>query len=380
MRIVVLGYIVRGPLGGLCWHYLQYMIGFRQLGHEVLFLEDSDDYPGCYDPSVNETATEPSYGVEFITKLFTKYELQNNWAYYDEHGDRWFGLSKDKVADFCKTADIVLNISNVNPLREWWMQIPTRVLLDTDPAFTQIRHIEEERYRKIAEHHTHFFSFGENIGKEGCNIPDDGFKWKPTRQPVNLGLWKISDPNPSGYWTTVMQWDSYKPRQFNGMRFGMKSASFKEYIDLPKTIDEKFQLAIGAATAPLDKLTNAGWQLVNPLEVTLNDETFQQYLGNSKGEFSVAKQGYVVSNSGWFSERSAGYLASGRPVVMQETGFSDIIETGRGLFSFGSSEEAIEAITKIDIDYAMHCAHAREITEAFFNSDKVLTSLLNGLN
>ncbi len=380
MRIVVLGYIVRGPLGGLCWHYLQYMIGFRQLGHEVLFLEDSDNYPGCYDPSIHETGTDPSYGIEFITNLFKKYELQKNWAYYDEHRDRWFGLPKNKVEEFCKTSDIVLNISNVNPLREWWMQIPTRILLDTDPAFTQIRHIGEDRYHDIAMHHTHFFSFGENIGKEGCSIPDDGFKWKPTRQPVNLGLWKNSGANSLGYWTTVMQWDSYKPGKFNGMSFGMKSASFSEYIELPKMIGDKFQLAIGAATAPLDKLINAGWQLVDPLVVTLNDATFQQYIQASKGEFSVAKQGYVVSNSGWFSERSAGYLASGKPVVLQETGYSDIIETGRGLFSFQSPDEAIAAIAKINSDYAMHCGYAREIAEAFFNSDKVLTSMLNRLN
>ncbi len=380
MRIVVLGYIVRGPLGGLCWHYLQYMIGFRQLGHEVLFLEDSDDYPGCYDPSINETGTDPSYGIEFIRNLFNKYDLQNNWAYYDQHCDQWFGLSKTRVAEFCKTADMVLNISNVNPLREWWMQIPTRILLDTDPAFTQIRHIEEERYRKIAEHHTHFFSFGENIGKPGCSIPDDGFKWKATRQPITLDLWEVADPNPSGYWTTVMQWDSYKPRQFNGTSFGMKSGSFSEYIDLPKKTEEKFQLALGAATAPIDKLKNAGWQLTDPLAVTLNSETFQRYLRESKGEFSVAKQGYVISNSGWFSERSAGYLASGKPVLLQETGFSDHIETGRGLFSFQSIEEVIESMAKINLDYSKHCADAREIAETFFNSDKVLAALLNELD
>ena len=380
MRIVVLGYIVRGPLGGMCWHYLQYLVGFRQLGHEVLFLEDSDDYPSCYDPSAHITGTDPSYGVEFISDLFKKYELQNNWAYYDEHGDRWIGLSKNEVTEFCKTADIVLNISNVNPLREWWMQIPTRILIDTDPAFTQIRHIEEERYRKIAEHHTHFFSFGENFGKPGCSMPDDGFNWKPTRQPISLDLWKVSHPTPSGNWTTVMQWDSYKPRQFKGTSFGMKSASFDEYFDLPKSTAEKFQLAIGTATAPVDKLKKAGWQLTDPLAVTLNAETFQQFLGSSKGEFSVAKHGYVVSNSGWFSERSADYLAIGKPVLLQGTGFSHIIETGRGLFSFNSPEEALESIAEINLDYAKHCAYAREIAESFFDSDKVLTSLLNDLN
>jgi len=159
----------------------------------------------------------------------------------------------------------------------------------------------------------------------------------------------------------------------------MKSASFDEYFDIPKKTKEKFQLAIGTSSAPIDKLKNAGWQLTDPLAVTLNTETFQQYLQGSKGEFSVAKHGYAVSNSGWFSERSAGYLASGKPVLLQETGFSEVIETGRGLFCFNSTDEVIATMIEINLDYAKHCSYAREIAESFFNSDKILTSLLNEL-
>ncbi len=379
MRIVVLGYIIRGPLGGLCWHYLQYVLGLRQLGHQVLFLEDSDNYPGCYDPEIFETTTDPAYGINFITALFKNHQLENSWAYYDEHTNCWFGMDKNKVMDFCRTAEMVINISNVNPLRDWWAKIPARILIDTDPAFTQIRHIENERYRNIAKNHTHYFSFGENFGKEGCSIPDDGFNWKPTRQPVFLDAWKITEPQVGANWTTVMQWDSYKTRPYNGIIYGMKSASFDAYFDLPKKVEEGFELAVGGDTTPLEKLENAGWKIVNPLSATLTAESFQQYLQQSKGEFSVAKHGYVISNSGWFSERSAGYLASGRPVVLQDTGFSQVIETGKGLFAFQSPAVALEAIEIINSEYAKHCNYARDLAEAYFHSDKVIGSMLSRL-
>ncbi len=377
MRIVVLGYIIRGPLGGLCWHYLQYVLGLKQLGHQVLFLEDSDNFPGCYNPEIFETTTDPAYGIQFITALFSKHQLQNNWAYYDEHTNRWFGLPKNEVLEFCNTADVVINISNVNPLRDWWFKIPKRILIDTDPAFTQIRHLEEPTYHAIAENHTHFFTYGENFGKPGCLIPDDGFSWKPTRQPVVTDLWKIADPDATGKWTTVMQWDSYKTRQYKGISFGMKSASFTPFFDLPKAVEDSFELAIGGDTTPAEKLINGGWKLSNPLTITKTSEIFQRYLQQSKGEFSVAKHGYVVSNSGWFSERSAGYLATGRPVVLQDTGFSDIIETGRGVFAFTSANEAAAAIAIINSDYKKHCLYAREIAEAYFRADKVLGLLLS---
>ncbi len=377
MRIVVMGYIIRGPLGGMCWHYLQYLLGFRQLGHEVLFLEDSDNYPSCYDPVIDDTTNDPSYGILFITNLFKKFDLQHNWAYYDEHSNQWFGLTAKNVESFCKSADLVLNISNVSPLRDWWIHIPQRILLDTDPAFTQVRNLEEPGYRNRTEAHTHFFSFGENFGKKDCLIPDDGFNWKPTRQPVVMNAWSIALPKLDGKWTNVMQWDSYKERNFKGICFGMKSASFKDFFNLPGMVDESFELAVGSRTAPLKELEKAGWKLTNPLAITETTESYQRYIAESKGEFSVAKHGYVVSRSGWFSERSAGYLASGRPVITQNTGFDTIIETGKGLFSFNSVPEIKSAIKEINVNYPEHCRYARELAEEYFNSDKVLSKLLN---
>lgn len=173
-----------------------------------------------------------------------------------------------------------------------------------------------------------------------------------------------------------MQWDSYKTRTYSGREFGMKSASFDAYFSLPQKVTNSFELAIGSATTPKEKLVASGWQLTDPLAVTLTPATYQQYIRQSKGEWSVAKQGYVDSNSGWFSERTTSYLASGRPAVVQETGFSEWMEIGRGLFSFTSPDEAVASIEEVNGNYERHWQWAREIAEEYFDSNKVLSSLL----
>jgi hypothetical protein len=380
MRIVVLGYIVRGPYGGLVWHHLQYVLGLKKLGHDVLFLEDSDDYPSCSSPSNAVLTTDPSYGLQFIEQTFNHFNLKNSWAYYDAHTNDWYGMSRQKVLTFCSTADVVMNLSAVNPFRDWWSKIPARILIDTDPVFTQIRHLTNKKDKEATQHHTDFFSFGENISNADCTIPDDGINWKPTRQPLFLSAWKFTEPNVNAKWTTVMQWDSYKKRTYNGVDYAMKSLSFIGFENLPRLMpDEKFELAIGGATAPVERLQAMGWQVINSLIPTKTPCTYQHYIQQSKGEWSIAKHGYVISNSGWFSERSCSYLASGKPVVVQDTGFSAFLPTGNGLFSFTSVEEAVEALQAVEKNYKQHCKEARSIAEEYFDSKKILHSLLERL-
>lgn len=380
LKIVILGYIVRGPYGGLVWHHLQYVLSLKRSGHDVLFLEDSDDYPSCSNPFSAELTTDPSYGLQFIKDVFAHFDMNNDWAYYDSHTCTWHGLSKEKAFSFCNMADIVLNISAINPIRNWWSKIPIRILIDTDPVFTQIRHLTNKNDNNIAQHHTAFFSFGENFGKPSCTIPDDGFPWKPTRQPVFLEAWKISESDPNAKWTTVMQWESYKEKIFANRVFGMKSLSFSEFENLPNLIPtEHFELAIGSASAPVGKLKNAKWQVISSIAVTQTAWSYQDYIKQSKGEWSVAKHGYVVSKSGWFSERSACYLASGKPVLVQDTGFSNFIETGKGLCSFSSVEDILRGIDDINSNYTKHCKWAREKAEEYFDGTKVLQSLFQNI-
>ncbi len=380
LKIVVLGYIVRGPYGGLVWHHLQYVLGLRQLGHNVLFVEDSDHYPSCSIPGQGELTTDPSYGIKFIEPLFKHFDLAGNWTYFDEHTNTWFGSPKKKVMEFCNAADVVINISAINPVREWWQKIPARVLIDTDPVFTQVRHLQNPFDLDMAKQHTSFFSFGENIGKPSCAIPPDGLNWQPTRQPLYKEAWKYDRPVDSGKWTTVMQWDSYKEVRYEGQLFGMKSLSFQSFQKLPQMLPQPFELAIGGATTPKASLVSNGWEVINSLEPTATPWSYQQYIQQSKGEWSVAKHGYVVSNSGWFSERSLCYLATGKPVIVQDTGFSEQLPTGLGLLSFNTLHEAVACFELVNSDYSFHCTRAREIAETYFAAEIVLDALLKRMS
>jgi hypothetical protein len=376
MRVVVLGYIVRGPIGGLAWHHLQYVLGLARLGHDVRFVEDSDDYPSCYDPSRHVVDTDPSYGLRFAADAFSKIGMPDCWAYHDVHTAQWLGPSRGSNEDFCRTADVVLNVSAVNPLREWTSDIPLRALIDTDPVFTQVRNIMGNESRKRALAHNSFFTFAENVTRGTARLPDDGIEWRATRQPMVLDLWKVTPAQKGGAYSTVMQWQSYAPVEHDGRRYGTKAESFQAFLDMPQHTTKPLEIAMGGNDAPRELLIEKGWRLENPLVVAAAPGDFMKYVTESRGELAVAKQGYVVSNSGWFSERSAGYLASGRPVVTQETGFSEWLPTGRGLFAFNNADEAAEALDAIENDYERHAMAARHIAEDHFDSDVVLSRLL----
>ena len=379
MNIIVLGYIVRGPIGGLAWHHLQYVIGLANMGHNVYFFEDSDDYPSCYDPDRYVTDTNPGYGLEFAAAAFERVGLGDKWAYHDAHTGKWHGPIGGSGPALCRSADLLLNISGVNPLRSWFLDIPERALIDTDPVFTQIRHLSDPSARSLAGKHTAFFTFGENTGSGNCSIPSDDFPWMPTRQPIVLDAWPFTAGPDDGVFTTVMQWDSYKPAQHDGNRYGMKSESFTPYLDLPAHTQAKLELCLGSPNAPRDLLLDKGWLLSNALEITRTPWTYQQYIRSSKGEFTVAKQGYVASRSGWFSERSAAYLASGRPVVTQETGFSEWLDTGDGVLAFNDPVEAADCLADVSSRYRHHCRAARDVAEEYFDSRKVLQKLLDDI-
>jgi hypothetical protein len=379
LRIAVLGYIVRGPLGGLVWHHLQYVTGLAALGHDVLFVEDSDDYPSCYDPSRHVVDCDPSFGLRFAANVFERAGMSDLWAYHDAHNvpaGHWLGPAAGRARSFCESADLVLNLSGVNPLRDWVAGVPARALVDTDPAFTQLRHLSDPEARARALGHTAFFTFGENFGRPGCSIPDDGLPWMPTRQPVTLAAWEVTSGPESGPFTTVMQWDSYPPREHEGRRFGMKSESFVRFLDLPSRCHETFELALGSENAPRELLREHGWRVRDPLVLVKDAQSYQEYIRASKGELSVAKHGYVASRSGWFSERSAAYLVSGRPVAVQDTGFTDWLETGRGVLPFSTLDEAVDAVGRISADYARHARAAREIAVERFDSARVLPALI----
>jgi hypothetical protein len=377
LRIIVLGLIVRYPLGGHTLRHLQYVVGLARLGHDVYFVEDSGDEPSSYyNPLTYVTGTDATYGLRFVADTFARVGLGDRWAHYDARESRWLGPCAHRMDRVCKSADALIDVSGVNPLRPWLMQVPVRVLVDTDPAFTQIDHLTDSGARDLALQHNVFLSFGENVGSRRSAIPDDGLPWQPTRQPAVLDAWSAV-PGPTGRFTTVMQWNSYSECQYDGLRYGMKSDSFAPYTDLPERVGNILELAgHGVPEAPPAPLQGKGWELRDPRGLTRDPWAYQRYIRDSKAEFSVAKHGYVISRSGWFSERSACYLASGRPVVVQDTGFSDWLESPGGIVVFRTPEEAAAAIEEVDNRYEFHCQAARAVAEEYFDHRRVLTDLL----
>jgi hypothetical protein len=364
----------------MAWHYLQYAMGLKQLGHEVYFVEESDDYPCCYDPRRHVTDKDPSYGLQFTKKTFERVDMSDCWAYYDAHKKAWHGPRAGDIVEICSTADMLINISGANPIRPWLEPIPTRIFIDTDPVFEQIRQLTVPDRHVRALQHTHFFTFGENIEHPDSRIPIDGLDWKSTRQPVVLDAWTVEPPPAKGRFTTVMQWESYPAREYRGVLYGLKSTSFKSYIDFPRLTNASLEIALGSPSAPRARLRSFGWHIRSPLEVTRDTWTYQEYIRKSRAEFTVAKNGYVEARSGWFSERSAVYLASGRPVLTQETGFSDWLPAGSGVLSFNSKEEALEGVREIEDRYAYHSRAARRLAEEYFDSRKVLSRIIESVS
>jgi len=376
VRVLVLGYIVRSCLGGIAWHYVHYVEGLRRLGHDVWFFEDSGDVEwSCYHPATGELDRDPGDGLAFAQRVFSRLGLDERWGYHDAHTGRWHGPTGAAALELFGTADALVNISGSNALRPWSAGVPVRVMIDTDPALHQIRNLQDPVRHELSLGHTHFFSFGENVGTPASRIPDDGFVYKPTRQPLVLDLWPQSPGNPRGAFTSIMHWESYRGREHDGVRYGMKGESFEPYVSLPGQTSARLELALGGP-APRDELRAHGWAIRNPLDVSTDPWAYKRYIDGSRGEFGIAKEAYVVSRSGWFSERTAGYLAAGRPVVVQDTGFGTWLRPRPAVRSFSSPAEAAAALEEVEQDYEAAAADARAAAEEHFDHRDVLGRLL----
>ena len=363
------------------WHYLQFAMGLAQLGHDVYYLEDScffegDEQPWFYDPIAKCMSINPSNNLQFAKDIIEKVGLEDRWALFDAQEAHWRGPAQDRVLDLCASADLLLNVSAANPLRGPLTQIPVRAFIDTDPVFSQVRILTNPIRRDLAKQHNCFFTFGENIASRQSNAPDDGFPWQATRQPVVLDAWPVTPGPKRGHFTTLMAWDSFKKEEYAGVRYGMKSDSFGEFLNFPKMVNAPVELGLFDPSAAPETLQTQGWSVCDAKPKTNDPWTYQSYIRESKAEFSVAKHGYVSTRSGWFSDRSATYMASGRPVLVQETGFSDWLPTGLGVLPFNTLEEAVAGADDIDRRYEIHCQAARALAEEYFDSRKVLARLI----
>lgn len=371
LKIVCSGHLVRYPLGGHSWHQIQYLVGLQQLGHEVTFFEDYGWPDSCYDPSRDEMTADPSYGIAYLKQLLTPWGLDESWCYLAEDGTA-YGMPRERLAQMCAESDLYLNIDNINWIPEVEL-CRRRSLIDVDPVFTQIgAHGSGGSF----ESYDVLFTYGENVHKPGCDMPTGGARWHPTRQPVVLDLWQAGAGDPGAPFTTVINWSAYGDAEYEGRVFGQKDRQFEPFFSLPGVTGQTMEIAISGPSDVQERLAGGGWRLANPLQVAHDPWSYQEYLQSSRAEFCVSKHGYVVTHSGWFSDRSAGYLASGRPVVLQDTGFSDWLPCGEGLVAYRTAEEAVAAIRVVGEEYPAHCRAARALAEEYLDSRRVLTDLL----
>ena len=371
LKIVCSGHLIRHPVGGHSWHHLQYLIGFMRLGHEVTFFEDYGWANSCYDPSRSEMTPDPDYGVAYMSRLFQSFGLEDRWCYLAEDGTAR-GMSRAQLTDACRESDVYFNLSNINWIPELDL-CRRRVLVDTDPVFTQIGAFGMggpfSRYDAL-------FTYGENVHRSGCEMPTGDARWLPTRQPVVLDLWHVTAGDTAQPLTAVMNWTSFSDTYNEDWIYGQKDREFKPYFSLPRETGERMRIALHAPVQVQQLLAKNEWELDDPLQVTRDPFSYQEYIRGSRAEFGVAKHGYVSTRCGWFSDRSSAYLAMGRPVVIQDTGFSDFLPCGEGLLAYRTKEEAIAAIRRLRDDYNGHCRAARKLVEEHFDSTRVLTRLL----
>jgi hypothetical protein len=375
LRIIVTGLIAQYPLGGVTWDYFQYVLGLAQMGHDVYYLEDTGQWP--YNPQEGGLGKDCDFNVRYLAAVMSGYGLAERWAYRFPWQSQWFGLSDAKRQEVIGSADLLINVSGTLERPEDYRRVNRLAYIDSDPVFTQVKLARGQLdFRKWIDVHDVQFSFGECLSAE---VPETGHHWRPTRQPIVLSEWHPERPFREVF-TTVMNWTSYKPVVYGDRSYGQKDLEFLRFQELPRLIAPiALEIAVNTGKTrrtPRDLLAHKGWRVVDPAEVCPDLDSYRNYIESSKAEWSVAKNGYVIGRSGWFSCRSACYLAAGRPVAVQDTGFGSVLPTGEGLLAFSTVDEAVTSIKQIEADYRRHAKAAREIAAEYFDATTVLTHLV----
>ncbi|MDW3646773.1 MAG: hypothetical protein R8P61_06915 [Bacteroidia bacterium] len=377
-RIVLGSYMVRYPLGGMLSWVLQYIIGFQKLGHEIYFVEKFGYENACYHPIKEEMSNDCAYGLQVLKELLKPFGLENNWCFV-QYGDLYHGLSKTKVEEIFRTADLFIDMGSHGSWAEESEGCQMRVLIDGEPAFTQIKMSHRLEAGEQLSGYDHYFTNGMLVGTDASSSPTASKNWKHVLHPVNAGLFEVQPPPKNAAFSTVMNWRSHAPIQYKGKTFGQKDLEFEKIIELPNQTSAPLEIAVSGKKLPLELLKSFGWQIEDGRAMTLSYERFKRYILDSYAELTVCKQVFVANRTGWFSDRSSAYLASGRPVILQDTGYSDFLPVGEGLFAFTTSDEALTAIDEIRGNHAKHSKKAREIACDLLDAKWVLKEFCHEL-
>lgn len=386
-RLVVMGIMGQLPFAGVAWQVLHYLEGLRRLGHDVYYVEDTLTWP--YDPERDSVTHDCSYTVDYISRLMSWCSLPDRWAYRAEaQGGRAFGLSESRLSDVIESADALIDLHGAMALRDEYLRVPARLYVETDPVLPQVE--VAQGLRSTIERlgcHTHHFTFAENLGAPDCRVPLVRFAYRPTRQPVVLDWWTAVDGAHTEKrnaevcrpFTTISSWQQTgRDVVWEGETYTWsKHREFLRFLDLPRRTSSPLELALACRDLDvIQMLTSHGWRVRDAFALSKDILPYRDYIRGSHGEFTVAKDQYVRPRSGWFSDRSATYLAAGRPVITQETGFSNVLPTGKGLFAFHTMEDILAALDAIDGDYAGNSQAAADIAADYFQAEKVLASML----
>lgn len=381
-KIVILGMMSIMPVAGNIWLVLHYLIGLRLLGYDAYYVEAHGSTPRTLmrhpDDEVSEIA------AKFIDGVLRPFDLGNCWAFHAIYDGCCFGMSNTQLLNLYREADLIINLhGGTIPLPEH-SATGRLVFLETDPVQLEIELFNDDQ-RAIAflEPHVAFFTWGENYGNPDCKVPRcNRFPFQPTRAPVVLDLWQNGRITGGEKFTTVGNWtQQYREVTFQGERFyWSKHFEFLKFLDLPRRVDQSFELAL-SSYRPSDRqlLEENGWQVRHAMDFSADPFAYREYLCASRGEFTVAKDQNIRLRSGWFSERSAQYLAGGRPVITQATGFENVLPTGEGLFAFTTIDDIVAAIEVVNSDYPRHCRAATRIAQDWFNYDVVLKPMLEAM-
>ena len=375
LTIIVSGMIAADPYqGGATWAVLQYVLGLRQLGHDVYFIEP-----------VAETKLQPrgkglshSSNATYFRSVTRQFDLESHAALVVRGTQETVGLSYDTLRTVASECDLLINISGMLSDPALTERIPVRLYLDLDPGFNQLWHAAEGIDVGF-DGHTHFATIGPALGDEDCVIPTCGREWIGTRQPVVLSEWPPAERLTHDAFTTVANWRGYGSINYDGVFYGQKVHAWRGLMTLPDKTRERFVVALAIhpdERRDLASLAAHGWTLVDPARVSDTPDSYRSFVQGSKGEIGVAKSGYAAARCGWFSDRSVCYLASGRPVVAQETGFSRFVPTGEGLFAFETEDDVLAGVDAIARDYPRHSRMARALADEYFDASRVLPQLL----
>jgi hypothetical protein len=378
-RIIVSGILFWYPLAGVTYQFLHYLLGLRRLGYDPYYVEDSARW--IYDPDLNAPSPNPTGNIARVAPILERFGLGDRWAYRSHGPDgRCFGMTEEAILRLYREADAFLNVTGAQEIREEHLACPRRIYVESDPFAVQVKVAQGDAGTLAAlEAHDTLFSFGENLGAPDCDAPAGRFAWLPTRQPVVLDLWSDAAPEGGPTYTTITTWRNRgKDVTYRGQTYyWRKDREFRRIIDLPHRCPARFELATGIERATRALLRRHGWGHRAAVEVSSDLDRYRGYIQASRGEFTVARDQYVRPRTGWFSDRSACYLATGRPVLAHDTGFGAALPTGEGLLTFNNEADVLAGLESIDANYTRHRQAARAIAERYFDSDRVLTHLLD---